>query len=247
MPATSASTSRPPPWAEGRFRTTSLVRVDPDGTSCEAAPDLAFPNGTVIFPDGRTLVVAESAGARLTAFDVGADGSLSGRRVWAELDGCAPDGICLDADGCIWVANALGTECRRVAQGGEVVDRVETSQFCYACALGGPTAAPSTASPPRGAWRPKWRGSGPAASSGRRSTPPGRGCRSPAGRAGRHQARRVRARRRLRTAWPVRCSFSMRAKRTWPSPPGPKPTPGEVATSASRTKSLENSSEPISR
>ncbi len=123
---------------QGRFRTTSLVRVDPDGTSCEAAPDLAFPNGTVIFPDGRTLVVAESAGARLTAFDVGADGSLSQRRVWAELDGCAPDGICLDADGCIWVANALGAECRRVAQGGDVVDRVETSQFCYACTLGGP-------------------------------------------------------------------------------------------------------------
>jgi len=122
---------------EGKFCTTSIVRVDPDGTSCEAAADMAFPNGSVIFPDGRTLVVAESAGARLTAFDVGVDGSLSWRRVWAELDDCAPDGICLDAEGCIWVANALGTECRRVAHGGEVVDRVETSQFCYACALGG--------------------------------------------------------------------------------------------------------------
>ena len=122
---------------EGSMCNTSLVRVDPDGTSHEAAPDLAFPNGTVIFPDGRTLVVAESMGGRLTAFDVAEDGSLSGRRVWAALEGCAPDGICLDAEGCIWVANAVGTECRRVAEGGRVVERVATTQFCYACALGG--------------------------------------------------------------------------------------------------------------
>jgi sugar lactone lactonase YvrE len=117
--------------------TTSLVRIDPDGTASEAAPDLSFPNGTVLFPDGRTLVVAESLALRLTAFTVHDDGTLTDRREWAALDGCAPDGICLDADGAIWVANALGPECRRVAEGGEVLDRVATSQLCFACMLGG--------------------------------------------------------------------------------------------------------------
>jgi len=115
----------------------SLIRVDPDGTSVEAATDLMFPNGMVLFPDGRTLVVAESFGNRLTAFDVDAVGDLGNRRVWADLGDCAPDGICLDADGCIWVANALGTDCRRVAEGGQELDRVVTSQPCYAAALGG--------------------------------------------------------------------------------------------------------------
>lgn len=118
--------------------TTSLVRVDPDGTAHEAAADLRFPNGMVLTPDGRTLVVAESLGFQLTAFDVDADGSLSNRRVWASLEGCAPDGICLDADGCVWAANALGAECVRVAEGGEVVGRVVTSQPTFACMLGGP-------------------------------------------------------------------------------------------------------------
>ncbi|MDA8358707.1 MAG: SMP-30/gluconolactonase/LRE family protein [Actinomycetota bacterium] len=117
--------------------TTSLVRIDPDGTSTEAAADLFFPNGSVLFPDGHTLVVAESMALQLTAFTVGADGTLQDRRVWASLENCAPDGICLDADGAIWVANALGPECRRVAEGGEVLDRVATSQTCFACMLGG--------------------------------------------------------------------------------------------------------------
>lgn len=126
---------------EGRAEvcTTSLVRIDPDGTSHEAAPDMGFPNGSVITPDGLTLVVGESMAGRLTAFDRSpTDGTLSRRRVWAQLDGCAPDGCCLDADGCIWVANAFGPECIRVAEGGEVVDRVTTTQPCFACMLGGP-------------------------------------------------------------------------------------------------------------
>lgn len=122
---------------EGAVSTTSLVRIDPDGSSHEAASEMGFPNGSVIFPDGRTLVVAESMSSCLTAFDVAPDGSLSDRRVWAALQGCAPDGICLDAEGCIWMANAVGTECLRVAEGGEVVDRVATSQLCFACMLGG--------------------------------------------------------------------------------------------------------------
>jgi sugar lactone lactonase YvrE len=116
---------------------TALVTVSPEGQVAVAAADLSFPNGTVLTPDGRTLIVAETLGLRLTAFTVGEDGLLSDRRVWAALEGVAPDGICLDAEGCIWVANALAPECLRVAEGGEVKDRVRTSQNCYACMLGG--------------------------------------------------------------------------------------------------------------
>jgi sugar lactone lactonase YvrE len=115
----------------------SLVRVDPDGSSCEAADDLSFPNGTVITEDGATLIIAESLGGRLTAFDRDPDGTLSNRRVWATLERVAPDGICLCADGTVWVANAGGPECVRVAEGGEVLERVATSMNCYACMLGG--------------------------------------------------------------------------------------------------------------
>jgi sugar lactone lactonase YvrE len=115
---------------------TSLVRVDPDGSSVEAATDLAFPNGAVITDDGATLIIAESMGQKLTAFDRAADGSLTGRREWAPLPGVAPDGICLCADGSVWVANALGQECLRVAEGGNVLERIETSQGCFACMLG---------------------------------------------------------------------------------------------------------------
>jgi sugar lactone lactonase YvrE len=118
------------------MRTASLVRVDPDGTSCEAAADLAFPNGTVITEDGATLVVAESAANRLTAFDRDGDGALGHRREWAALAGIAPDGICLCVDGSIWVSNAFAPECVRVAEGGEILERVVTSQPCFACMLG---------------------------------------------------------------------------------------------------------------
>jgi len=115
---------------------TSLVRVDPDGTSSEAASDLAFPNGTVITDDGAMLVIAESMGGRLTAFDRAADGALTNRREWAALPGIAPDGICLCADGSVWVSNALAPECLRVAEGGEIQERIATSMNCYACMLG---------------------------------------------------------------------------------------------------------------
>ncbi len=114
----------------------SLVRVDPDGTGHEAADGLRFPNGAVITDDDGTFIIAESFGGRLSAFDRTADGTLTNRRVWAELESVAPDGICLCADGSVWVANALASECVRVAEGGEVLQRVATSRNCYACMLG---------------------------------------------------------------------------------------------------------------
>jgi sugar lactone lactonase YvrE len=116
----------------------TLALVQPDGTVSVAADELQFPNGTVITPDGRTLIVAESIGRRLTAFDRADDGTLSNRRVWADLGRRVPDGICLDADGCIWVANAVAPECVRVTEGGQVLDVLETDRNVFACMLGGP-------------------------------------------------------------------------------------------------------------
>jgi sugar lactone lactonase YvrE len=117
--------------------TTNLVRVDPDGSVHLAADDMHFPNGSVVTPDGRTLIVAETLALRLSAFDIADDGSLSNRRVWAPTGMRPPDGICLDVDGNIWVANPVAPECVLFAPGGEVLQTVETSQPCYACMLGG--------------------------------------------------------------------------------------------------------------
>ncbi|HMA30272.1 MAG TPA: SMP-30/gluconolactonase/LRE family protein [Casimicrobiaceae bacterium] len=117
--------------------TARLARVDADGSVHVAAPDLHFPNGMVITPDGGTLIVAETLAMRLTAFDIGPDGALSNRRVWATLGMRAPDGICLDANGHVWIANAIAPECVLVAPGGEITATVETSQPCFACMLGG--------------------------------------------------------------------------------------------------------------
>ena len=113
-----------------------LALVTPDGAVRVAAEDLLFPNGTVITPDGSTLIIAETYGRRLTAFDIAEDGSLSGRRVFAELD-VLPDGICLDAEGAVWVSHPRAPECVRVLEGGEVTDRVATEHHTYACMLGG--------------------------------------------------------------------------------------------------------------
>ncbi len=117
--------------------TTNLVRVDADGSVHLAAPDMRFPNGSVITPDGNTLVVAETLAGCLTAFDIEAAGTLTNRRQWAAMEMRAPDGICLDQNGNIWVANALAAECVLVAGGGDILERVQTSQNCYACMLGG--------------------------------------------------------------------------------------------------------------
>ena len=113
----------------------ALVRAD--GETRQVADELAFPNGMVITPDNETLVVSESFAARLTAFDIADDGTLSNRRIWAE--GIGPDGICLDADGCIWTSSAsMAHDCVRIPEGGEVLDRIELDRSCFATMLGGP-------------------------------------------------------------------------------------------------------------
>lgn len=117
---------------------TVLVRVDPDGASRVVADELMFPNGMAISADGATLVVAETYGGRLSAFDIAADGGLANRRVWAQLaDGAVPDGICLDAEGAIWVASPTTHDCLRVREGGEVLERISIGRGAYACMLGG--------------------------------------------------------------------------------------------------------------
>lgn len=119
-------------------RSACIARVDPDGRIERAADDLMFPNGTVITPDGKTLVVGETMANRLTAFDIGAGGSLSRRRVFAQIDGCFPDGICLDAQGAIWVADPRGNRVVRVFEGGRVARTISTGQRgAFACMLGG--------------------------------------------------------------------------------------------------------------
>ncbi|MFI4976173.1 MAG: SMP-30/gluconolactonase/LRE family protein [Caulobacterales bacterium] len=122
----------------GQPKAARLARADPDGSVHGAADEMMFANGSVITPDGSTLIVGESFAGRLTAFDVADDGSLSNRRVWAQLDGGAvPDGICLDAEGAIWVASPTTNEALRVREGGEVTDRVKADRGVFACMLGG--------------------------------------------------------------------------------------------------------------
>jgi sugar lactone lactonase YvrE len=129
----------------GERRPGQTFRVTPSGAVSVAADDLQSPNGHVLTEDGRTLIVAESAGSRLTAFDVAADGTLGGRRVYAELrpakEGipvAPPDGICLDAEGAVWVADPIGARVFRVLEGGEVTDTIDfDGEVPVACVLGG--------------------------------------------------------------------------------------------------------------
>jgi sugar lactone lactonase YvrE len=115
-----------------------LIRVDPDGKASIAAEDLVIANGMCITPDGTVLLVAESAGLRITAFTIDDDGTLHDRRVFAEVP--PPDGMCLDADGAIWMAAVTEGAFLRVADGGEIVDRIEVDEGrnAIACVLGGP-------------------------------------------------------------------------------------------------------------
>jgi sugar lactone lactonase YvrE len=114
-----------------------IALVTADGEVRQVADGIAFPNGMVVTPDKRTLIVAESTAQKLTAFDIGADGSLSNRRTWADEIGA--DGICLDADGAVWAqSGAMEKACVRVREGGEVLERVELDRSPFACMLGGP-------------------------------------------------------------------------------------------------------------
>ena len=114
-----------------------IALVTPDGTVRQVADGIAFPNGMVVTPDNRTLIIAESIATKLTAFDIEPDGSLSNRRTWAE--GIGADGICLDADGAVWAqSGAMETACVRVREGGEVLERIDLDRSPFACMLGGP-------------------------------------------------------------------------------------------------------------
>ncbi len=126
--------SRPP----AEFAPAELIIVEPDGSARLGADGMAFPNGSVISPDGSTLIVGQSFGGDLVAFDIDAKGDLSNRRQWADLAGGIPDGICLDAEGAVWYADPVKGDCVRVAEGGEELDRVETTDKAFACMLGGP-------------------------------------------------------------------------------------------------------------
>jgi sugar lactone lactonase YvrE len=125
-------------FGEHTFVPAEIVLVEPGGGARIVADNMAFPNGTVITPDGRTLIVAETWGQRLTAFDIESDGSLSNRRVWAEIAESTPDGICLDEENAIWFATPLSGEVLRCREGGEVTHRIRPKREAYACMLGGP-------------------------------------------------------------------------------------------------------------
>jgi sugar lactone lactonase YvrE len=119
----------------GEFAPGLVVLAAPDGTVRQVAGDLAFPNGMAITPDGGTLIVAESYASRLTAYDIGADGGLGNRRVWAETPGDHPDGICIDAEGAVWYADVGNQHCVRVREGGKVLATVNLDRGAFACAL----------------------------------------------------------------------------------------------------------------
>jgi sugar lactone lactonase YvrE len=126
-------------FAGAEPRPACLVMVEPGGRVRVVAEDLQFPNGAVISPDGKTLILAETFAGRLTAFDVAEDGTLSRRRVFAALGERQPDGICLDAEGAVWASCFGQDEFLRVREGGEIVGRVAlTGRRAVACMLGGP-------------------------------------------------------------------------------------------------------------
>jgi sugar lactone lactonase YvrE len=124
-------------FPEGEFAPGIIALATTDGSVRQVAEGLAFPNGMAVTPDNATLIVAESYGRKLTAFDIRADGGLVSRRTWAEVDG-HPDGICLDADGAVWYGDVPNKRCVRVREGGEVVQVIDLDRGCFACVLGGP-------------------------------------------------------------------------------------------------------------
>ena len=121
----------------GTFVPGTIALLKPDGPARPVADGIAFPNGMAITPDNATLIVAESYGQKLTAFQIAADGSLSRPRVWADLGDGVPDGICLDAEGAIWYADVPSKQCVRVREGGQVLQTIQLDRGCFSCALGG--------------------------------------------------------------------------------------------------------------
>jgi len=121
----------------GEFVPGILALITLDGSAQQVAHGVAFPNGMVVTPDNSTLILAESYANRLTAFEIAADGSLSNRRVWADLHGGVPDGICLDAEDAVWYGDVPNKRCVRVREGGEVLQTIELDRGCFACMLGG--------------------------------------------------------------------------------------------------------------
>jgi sugar lactone lactonase YvrE len=113
-----------------------IALVTPDGRAQQVADGIAFPNGMAITPDNQTLIIAESHGKKLTAFDIAADGTLSNRRIWASVDGY-PDGVCIDAEGAVWYGDVPNKRCVRVREGGEVLQAIHLDRGCFACMLGG--------------------------------------------------------------------------------------------------------------
>jgi sugar lactone lactonase YvrE len=122
----------------GEFAPGTIALLKQDGTARRVAEGIAFPNGMAITPDNQTLIIAESYGNRLTAFDIQADGGLANQRVWADLGDGNPDGICLDAEGAAWYADVPHKRCVRVRAGGEVLKTIHLDRGCFACMLGGP-------------------------------------------------------------------------------------------------------------
>jgi sugar lactone lactonase YvrE len=123
-------------FPEGEVAPGIVALVTPDGSIRQVADGVEFPNGMVVTPDNATLILAESYGNRLTAFDIAADGGLANRRVWANLDGF-PDGICIDAENAIWYADVPNKRCVRVREGGKVLQTIDLDRGCFACMLGG--------------------------------------------------------------------------------------------------------------
>jgi sugar lactone lactonase YvrE len=126
------------PIAGEEFRPGSVYVITADGAVRQVADDIAFPNGMAVTADNSTLIVADSYRHQLVGFDIGADGGLSGRRVWASLGDGVPDGICTDVQGAVWYADVPNQRCVRVAAGGTVLQTVDLDRGGFACALGGP-------------------------------------------------------------------------------------------------------------
>jgi sugar lactone lactonase YvrE len=121
----------------GAFGPGFVALVTPDRSAHVVAEGLAFPNGMAVTPDNRTLIVGESYAGCLTAFDIREDGSLSNRRVWAQVGGDHPDGICIDAQGAVWYGDVGSSRCVRVREGGGILQEVQLDRGCFACMLGG--------------------------------------------------------------------------------------------------------------